>query len=80
MKYTPEIVRTEIAATQDGGTLNPKHTDRFTDFINECIEYRTEGYTGDDSQEVKVEDLIDDFNYMISQLKKAIVPLKELVD
>lgn len=80
MKYAPEIVQTEIAKTQDGGTLTPKHSDRFTDFINECIEYRTDGYTGDNSKSVSVEDLIDDFNYMIDQLKKAIVPLKDLAD
>ena len=76
-RNTPDQVKNEIAATQDGGILT---SDRFSDFINECIDYNTDGYSGDNTKRVSVEDLIDDFNYMIDQLKKAIVPLKELAD
>lgn len=65
-----------IAATQDGKKL--KEGDHFSDFITARIETNRKGNPEyPDTQHIDVEDLICDFNYMINQLKKALVPLIE---
>ncbi len=66
-----------IAQSQDGRALNPN--DSFSEFILERISQNTEGDSDDPaSQIVNVETLIEDFNYMINQLQRALVPLNNL--
>lgn len=58
-----------VAATQDGGKLNPK--DEYSSFILLKIEHNTQ----DDV--VDVENVVSDFRYMISQLQAAVNALEE---
>lgn len=68
----PQFISDEIASTQDGKKL--KEDCRFSKFMLECIEYNTQGYGN--NKTVNVDDLVSDFEYMISELKRAAEKLK----
>lgn len=58
-----------IADSQDGGKLNPN--DEYSAFILLKIEHNTQNGV------VNVENLIQDFNYMINQLQSAVQILEK---
>lgn len=72
---SPENVKSVIAESQDGGNLDKPC--RFNDFFNACILHNT-NYNEPPPNEVNLEDLISDFNYMISQLKWALNALENI--
>lgn len=69
-----------IAKTQDGGMkrVNP-YSDYYSEFIMNIIDDNVRVIPDDDRDEyeiVLVEEVVSNFNYMIDQLKKALVPLQ----
>lgn len=63
-----------IAETQDGHLKSLRDDDHFSNFILGRIDHNS---SNDELPHVDIESLITDFEYMISQLKAALRPLKQ---
>lgn len=63
-----DIVKAEVADTQEGGKLSVNHDD-YSTFILNRIEDNAEG------DQVDTDSLASDFKYMISQLQAALKAL-----
>ena len=68
MTPTKERITNIVANSQEGGTLNPNC--EYSAFMLLKIDHNTQ------DDEVNVETLVEDFNYMINQLQAAVKALE----